>query len=96
MDKPVAYIASLLPPMSRFYQLADIALPILPGGKLDRRIRAGLESPLPGGAWELHNIGKAVREELLDRYKIDQSRPCVQIEGAYPAIALEACPLTFK
>jgi hypothetical protein len=96
MDKPLAYIASRLPPPSRFYQLADIALPVLPGGKLDRRIRAGLENPLPGGARELHNIGKGVREDLLDRYKIDRSRRCVQIEGAQPATALEACPLTFK
>jgi hypothetical protein len=96
MEKPVAYIAPLLPPLSRFYQLADIALPVLPGGKLDRRIRAGLQNPLPGGAWELHNIGKEVREELLERYKIDRSRPCVLIEGAQPATALEACPLAFK
>jgi hypothetical protein len=96
MDKPVAYIAPLLPPLSRFYQLADIALPVIPGGKLDRRISAGLENPLPGGAWELHNVGKEVREELLGRYRIDRSRPCIQIEGAYPATALEACPLAFK
>ena len=32
LDKPMAYIATLLPPQSRFYQIADIAMPIMPDG----------------------------------------------------------------
>src|SRR5713101_2359379 len=42
----------LLAPGSRFYQLADIALPIQSGGQFDRRIREGLNDRLPGGIWE--------------------------------------------
>ena len=49
LDKPLAYVAPLLPPQSRFYQIADIALPIMPDGRFDRRIRAGLNDPPPGG-----------------------------------------------
>jgi hypothetical protein len=79
VDKPIAYVAPLLPSQSRFFQIADIALPIMPDGAFDRRIRAALKSPLPGGAWELHMRGKPVREHLLDRYglRVDTSRPCV-------------------
>ena len=54
LDKPLAYIAPLLPPQSRFYQIADIALPIMPDGKFDQRIRTALQDPPPGGAWGLH------------------------------------------
>src|SRR3954451_9390265 len=68
LDKPLAYVAALLAPRSRFYQIADIALPVIPEGQFDRRIRAGLADPLPGGAWELHIRGKPFREHLLDRY----------------------------
>ena len=95
VDKPIAYIAPLLPPQSRFHQVADIALPIKPDGRFDRRIRAALKSPLPGGTWELHMRGKPVREELLARYglHIDASRPCIEIEGAQLGTAIEACPL---
>jgi hypothetical protein len=95
LDKPIAYIAPRLAPQSRFYQLADIALPIKSGGTFDRRIRAALTSPLPGGAWELHVQGKPVREQLLERYglRADPSRPCVVIEGAQLGTAIEACPL---
>ena len=31
LDKPIAYVAPLLPPSSRFYQIADVALPVVPG-----------------------------------------------------------------
>lgn len=95
IDKPIAYVAPLLPPQSRFYQIADIALPIMPDGRFDRRIRAGLKSPLPGGVWELHMRGKPIREHLLARYgmRVDASRPCVEIEGAQLGTAIEACPL---
>lgn len=98
LDKPLAYIAPRLPPQSRFYQIADIALPIMPDGKFDRRIRAALENPLPGGAWGLHTRGKPVREPLLERYglRLDASRPCVEIEGAWLGTAIEACPLVAR
>jgi Glycosyltransferase family 87 len=46
LEKPTGYIVPLLPPASRFYQLSDIVLPIVPGGVLDRRIRWGLSHPL--------------------------------------------------
>lgn len=95
LDKPVAYIAPQLPPLSRFYQLADIALPVIPGGRLDGVIRAGLADPPAGGLRELHIRGKAVRADLLQRYdlEIDTTRPCIEIEGAQLATALETCPL---
>jgi hypothetical protein len=95
LDKPLAYVAPLLPPGSRFYQIADIALPVMPDGTFDRRIRAGLADPLPGGMWELHIRGKPFREKLLDRYglTIDGSLACVEIEGAQLGTAIEACPL---
>ena len=95
LDKPLAYVAPLLSPGSRFYQIADIALPVIPDGQFDRRIRAGLADPLPGGAWELHIRGKPFRQELLLRYglAIDATQPCVEIEGAQMATAIEACPL---
>ncbi|WP_235782893.1 glycosyltransferase 87 family protein [Bradyrhizobium murdochi] len=98
IDKPIAYVAPLLPPQSRFYQIADIALPIMPDGRFDRRIRAGLASPMPGGIWELHMQGKPIREQLLERYglRMDPSRPCVEIEGAQLGTAIEACPLAAR
>jgi Glycosyltransferase family 87 len=98
VDKPIAYIAPRLPPQSRFYLLSDIALPITPDGTFHRRIRTGLRSPLPGGAWKLRMRGKAVSEQLLERYgmRVDASRPCVEIEGAWLATAIEACPLVAR
>ncbi|MEH2558245.1 hypothetical protein V1286_005774 [Bradyrhizobium algeriense] len=98
LDKPLAYVAPLLPSQSRFYQIADIALPMMPDGKFDRRIRAALEKPLPGGAWELHRRGKPIREPLLEQYgmRVDASRPCVEIEGAVLGTAIEACPLVAR
>ena len=98
VDKPIAYVAPLLSSQSRFFQIADIALPIMPDGAFDRRIRAALKLPLPGGAWELHMRGKLVREHLLERYglRVDPSRPCVEIEGAQLGTAIEACPLAAR
>jgi hypothetical protein len=95
LGKPLAYIAPQLPPQSRFYLLADIGVPIVPGGIFDQRIRAGLKAPLPGGLRELHMRGEPDRSALLDRYAlaIDPSRPCVAIEGARPGTMLESCPL---
>jgi hypothetical protein len=95
LDKPLGYVAPLLPRSSRFYQLADIALPIVPGGKLDRRIRAGLADPLPGGIRELHLRGTAIRPELLEPYglTIDTSQTCDTIEGLDPGAVIEACPV---
>ena len=57
-------IAPLLPPQSRFYLIADIALPIMPDGRFDRRIRAALNDPPPGGKWGLHTRDKPIREPL--------------------------------
>lgn len=98
IDKPLAYIAPRLPAQSRFFQIADIALPIMPDGVFDRRIRAALKSPMPGGTWELHTRGKPIREYLLERYgmRVDPSKPCVEIEGAWLGTAIEACPLTAR
>ena len=95
LDKPVAYVAPQLPPQSRFYQLADIALPILRDSEFDRRIRAGLADLLPGGIWELHIRDKEFRRDLLDTYglQVDGSKSCVEIEGVVPSTALVACPL---
>lgn len=95
LGKPLAYIAPQLPSPSRFYLLADIGVPIVPGGIFDQRIRAGLKAPLPGGLRELHMRGEPDRSVLLDRYAlaIDRSRPCVAIEGARPGTMLESCPL---
>jgi hypothetical protein len=95
LDKPLAYVAPQLSPRSRFYQIADIALPVMPDGQFDRRIRTGLADPLPGGAWELHIRGKPFRQDLLDRFglAIDGSQACVEIEGAQIGTAIEACPL---
>jgi hypothetical protein len=98
VEKPLAYIAPRLPPQSRFYQIADIALPIMPDGAFDRRIRTALKNPLPGGAWELHTRGTPVREPLLERFglRVDASRPCVEIEGAWLGTAIEACPVVAR
>lgn len=95
LGKPLAYIAPQLPSQSRFYLLADIGVPIVPGGIFDQRIRAGLKSPLPGGLRELHVRGEPDRSALLDRYAlaIDPTRPCVAIEGARPGTMLDSCPL---
>ncbi|CAN5315683.1 hypothetical protein BH11PSE4_BH11PSE4_44160 [soil metagenome] len=95
LDKPLGYIAPLLPAASRFYQLADIALPIAPGGKLDRRIRAGLADPLPGGIRELHLRGTVIRPELLEHYglAIDASQSCQTIDGLDPGAVIEVCPV---
>lgn len=98
LDKPLAYLAPLLPPRSRFYQLADIALPVVPDGKLDRRIRAGLSDPLPGGIWELHLRGTSVRSELLEAYglTVDGTQKCTEIEAIDPGSVVEACPVTAR
>jgi hypothetical protein len=98
LDKPLAYIAPRLPPQSRFYQIADIALPIMPDGKFDRRIRTALNDPPPGGTWGLHTRDKPIREGLLEGYglKLDASRACVEIEGAWLDTAMEACPLVAR
>ena len=98
LDKPLAYIAPRLPPQSLFYQIADIALPIMPDGKFDRRIRTALNNPPPGGTWGLHTRDKPIREGLLERYglQLDAARGCVEIEGAWLGTAIEACPLVAR
>jgi hypothetical protein len=95
LAKPLAYVAPQLAPGSRFYQLADIALPIQSGGRFDRRIRDGLNDQLPGGIWELHASGGPREASLLETYSlaVDATKPCVAIEGAVMGSAIEACPL---
>lgn len=94
IEKPVGYVVPLLPPGSRAYQLADILLPIAPGGSLDRRVRSGLANPPPGGIWALHLRGSPPRQNLLDDYglQFDTSRSCETIPGA-DGVDIEACPL---
>lgn len=94
IEKPLGYLVPQLGAGSRAYQLADILLPITPGGLLDRRIRSGLADPLPGGVWALHLRGSPPRQCLLDDYgwQFDPSRRCEIIRGANDA-DIEACPL---
>jgi hypothetical protein len=94
IEKPVGYVVPLLAYGSRAYQIADLLLPIAPGGLLDGRIRAGLAHPLPGGVWAMHLRGSTPRQDLLDQYglRFDPSRPCETIQGA-DEVDIEACPL---
>jgi hypothetical protein len=97
LQKPVGYVVPLLPAGSRAYQLADIVMPIVPGGMLDQRIREGLAHPLEGGVRALFLFGDPPRKDLLAAYdlEIDESRDCERIPGAdYRDIA--ACPLIRK
>jgi hypothetical protein len=98
LQKPLGYVVPLLPEGSRAYQISDVVLPVVPGGVLDRRIRAGLAQPLPGGLWALYFAesleGNPLRLDLLDTYdlKIDPDRACLRIPGA-DRIDVTACPL---
>jgi hypothetical protein len=98
VDKPLAYIAPRLSPRSRFFQIADIATPIMPDGKFDRRIQGALKNPLPGGAWEMHTKGKPIDSQLLRRHNlsVDTAKGCVEIEGAVLDTAMEVCPLVAR
>lgn len=95
LDKPLAFMAPYLPPGSRLYQVADIALPVLPGGKFDRRMRDAMQQPLPGGVWDMNIKGRPPRNETLATYglMVDGSRPCVEIEGPQLTTMIVACPL---
>ena len=97
IQKPLGYVVPLLPSGSRAYQLADILLPIVPGGSLDRRIRTGLADPLPGGVWALHFRGSPPPQNLLDDYglQFDASRKCEIIQAA-DRVDVEACPLVLS
>ena len=70
----------------------------MPGGEFVRRNRAGLQNPLPGGAWELHVGDQPFRENLLERYGlgVDSLKSCVEIEGAQLSTVIEACPLVMR
>jgi len=94
LEKPLAYLVPRFPQQSRFFQLADIGLPIIPGGLFDRRIRAGLAAPLAGGVWALHVQGHPLRDDLLTPYalKIDAARACVEIDSVIKE-PIEACPV---
>ena len=98
LQKPLGYIVPMLSAGSRAYQISDVELPVVPGGVLDQRIRAGLAQPLPGGLWALYLAespeGNPVRLELLDAYDLrtDPARACLRISGAeHNDVA--ACPL---
>ncbi|WP_257166479.1 glycosyltransferase family 87 protein [Bradyrhizobium sp. SRS-191] len=98
MQKPFGYLAALLPKGSRFYQLAEIVVPIVPGGVLDRRIRSGLSDPPPGGIWALYFANSRPdyqpRLELLADYdlRIDETRPCEHL-WAPDSVEVMACPV---
>jgi Glycosyltransferase family 87 len=98
LDKPLSFLAAVLPEGSRFYTIADLALPITPGGKFDRKIRTDLKSPLPGGLWEIHIKGRVFPEEALASYglTIDRAKPCAELEGANLGSVDVACPLIAK
>jgi hypothetical protein len=103
LEKPIGYVAPLLPATSRLYQLSDIVMPIVPGGSLDHRIRWGLAHPLAGGVWALHLQGRPPlqdrppRVDLLDAYglMLDESRSCERFPGA-DGLDVEACHLVPK
>lgn len=94
VDKPLAFIIRYLPAASRFYQLADHDLMILPETPFDKRIRAGLADPLPGGNWVMHIKGRPIPMDMVRRYglEIDASQPCVTFAGAI-FVDVAACPL---
>ena len=97
LEKPVGYVVPLLPAGSSAYQLADILLPIVPGGVLDQRIREGLSHPPAGGIRALFVFGNPPRKNLLAPYdlEIDESRDCERIQGADDR-DIAACPLIRK
>lgn len=94
LEKPLAYLVPRFPQASRFFQLADIGLPIVPGGLFDRRIRTALAAPLPGGIWALHVKGHAPRGDLMQPYglALDAAHPCVEIDSIIKE-PIEACPV---
>ncbi len=94
VEKPLAFVIRYLPAASRFYQLADHDLPILPGTPFDKRIRAGLAEPLPGGNWVMHIKGRQIPTNLVQRYdlEVDHSYPCITLAGAV-FVDVEVCRL---
>lgn len=98
LQKPLGYVTSFLPAGSRVYQLSELVVPIVPGGVLDRRVRAGLADPLPGGVWALYYSESPAdnppRLDVLGDYDltIDGSRRCERIAGA-DGTDITACPV---
>ncbi|MGJ5176644.1 glycosyltransferase family 87 protein [Bradyrhizobium oligotrophicum] len=97
LQKPLGYVTSFLPQGSHVYQLSELVVPIMPGGVLDRRVRNGLATPLPGGVWALYYAESAAdnppRLDVLGDYdlEIDASRRCERIPGA-DGTDIMACP----
>jgi hypothetical protein len=98
LSKPTSYVIKQMPRQSRFFQIADIALPIIAGGEFDRRIGAGLADPLPGGLWAMRIKGHTTTEHLLDAYglDIDTQKSCVDIDNPHDEVWIEACPLKLE
>jgi hypothetical protein len=94
VERPLAFVIRYLPAASRFYQLSDHHLPILPGTPFDKRIHAGLADPLPGGNWVMYIKGRSIPADMVRRYglEVDDSRPCVTLAGAI-SVDVEVCPL---
>ncbi|WP_052523393.1 glycosyltransferase family 87 protein [Bradyrhizobium sp. STM 3809] len=98
LQKPLGYVASVLPEGSRVYQLSELVVPLVPGGVLDRRVRGGLADPLPGGVWALYYAESPAdnppRLDVLADYdlKIDSARRCERIPGA-DGTDVMACPV---
>jgi hypothetical protein len=93
VEKPVAFVIRYLPEESRFYQLADPDLPILPSSPFDERIRAGLSDPLPGGNWVMHIKGRPI-PDMVGAYdlQVDSAHQCTTLAGAI-FVDVEVCPL---
>jgi hypothetical protein len=74
-------------------------MPIMPDGEFDRRIRAGLKSPLPGGMWELHTAchagPRAVAGALWLARRWLPGRAS-KVEGAQLTTAIEAVSLAMR
>jgi WD40 repeat protein len=59
-----------------------------------------LASASDDGTTKIWNFadGKPIRAQLLERYglRVDTSKPCVEIEGAWLGTAVEACPVVAR
>jgi hypothetical protein len=98
LSKPMSYVISRLPAQSRYFQIGDIALPIVDGGKFDRLIERAIANPLPGGLWAMRIRGHMDTVHLLETYglDIDLGQKCLEIDNPHGDVWIEACPLRRK